>query len=556
MKKMTLFVVITMITILGVYSPQVYATQQFVDVPSTHEASEEINYLVNNGVIKGYTENGKTYYKPSNSVTRGQAAKMVVIASGLSPLVVSKSSFSDIPAGTELSGYVERAVQKGFFDEINGTRFNASQVLTRGEMSKVLALSFNLDINKYASYSNPFSDISTSNKYYKYINAIYYSGLTQGDRGNYKPNNNLTRSQFALFVARGSSEKYRLDIPVQGVTVPNIADAKGQIVSTTNNLNVRSSASTSSTVVGQIHNGDKLYTYGLENGWYKVAFDNKYAYVSSSYAKMVVESGGSNDSNTGNNEVSSNLIGRATVDGLNVRASASSSSKSVGILNRGDEVAVLSISGFWAKINYKGQEAYAHKSYLKLINKTGSALKGRIIVLDPGHGGKDPGAVSGNYTEKAVVFKVANIVKQKLENAGATVKMTRTSDVFPSLEQRVSFAQANFAEVFVSIHVNSATNSSAKGTETYYSISANANEKEDYQLASNINSQIVNNASMTNRGVKREDWYVVRNSVFPSVLVELGFISNSEDRAKLVDDKYAEIFGDSIYKGILQYYSN
>ena len=243
------------------------------------------------------------------------------------------------------------------------------------------------------------------------------------------------------------------------------------------------------------------------------------------------------------------------MNNLNIRSGPSASTKTIGTLNRGEEVAVLSINGFWAKIVYKGQEAYTHKSYLKLINKTGSALKGRIIVIDPGHGGKDPGAVSGSDSEKAIVFKVANIVKQKLENAGAIVKMTRGSDVYPSLEDRVDFAHANYAEVFVSIHVNSATSSSAKGTETYYSISANDNEQEDYLLASSINSQIVNNANMTNRGVKREDWYVIRNSVFPSVLVELGFISNSDDKAKLTSDKYVQIFGDSIYNGIVQYYS-
>ena len=67
------------------------------------------------GVIKGYTEKGKTYYKPYNNVTRGQVAKMVVVASGNKPLVVNRSSFTDVKAGTELTGYVERAIQLGFF---------------------------------------------------------------------------------------------------------------------------------------------------------------------------------------------------------------------------------------------------------------------------------------------------------------------------------------------------------------------------------------------------------------------------------------------------------
>jgi len=91
------------------------ASGGFVDVPKDQEAYEEINYLVSLGVIKGYTENGKAYYKPYNNVTRGQVAKMAVIASGNKPLVVNKSSFSDVKVGTELSGYVERAIQLGLF---------------------------------------------------------------------------------------------------------------------------------------------------------------------------------------------------------------------------------------------------------------------------------------------------------------------------------------------------------------------------------------------------------------------------------------------------------
>jgi len=119
----------------------------------------------------------------------------------------------------------------------------------------------------------------------------------------------------------------------------------------------------------------------------------------------------------------------------------------------------------------------------------------------------------------------------------------------------VKITNDNFGEVFVSIHVNSAASSSAKGTETYYSVSTGDMYKEDINLATYINNQIVNNADMTNRGVKKEAYYVINNTIIPAVLVELGFVSNSADRAKLVNDQYVSIFADSIYKGIVQYYS-
>lgn len=134
--------------------------------------------------------------------------------------------------------------------------------------------------------------------------------------------------------------------------------------------------------------------------------------------------------------------------------------------------------------------------------------------------------------------------------------MTRTGDTYPTLQDRVQITNDNYGEIFVSIHVNSAASASAKGTETYYSVSSGDMYREDVNLATKINTQIVTNANMQNRGVKQQSFYVINNMIIPSVLVELGFISNTDDRAKLVNDKYVEIFADSIYKGIVQYYGN
>lgn len=617
----------------------VSASQRFVDVPSSHGAYEEINYLVDLGVIKGYTENGKSYYKPNNYVTRGQAAKMVVESTGHEPLVVSKSSFSDIKPDLypELSGYVESAVKLGFFTEYSDGKFAPNTPLTRNEMAKTLANAFNLDVEKYANLTVPFTDISPKDPYYKYIAAIYYNGITKGNETGTKfnPSEPVKRSQFASFIARSAEEKYRLDLPVQGVTVPNEEDAIGTVKATTNSLNVRSSAtsSTSTNIIGKVNTGAKFPVFEVEGSWLKVSYNGRYAYISSSYTQFLDQDGqpvgsvkkevlanaskvtfyktrdingkelGSfsngekikvyktvgnwyltvqngipgyvrtsqtkeiepveekpneeqppNVDDNQDNELKTNTIGMATVDSLHIRSEASSSSKSLGTINRGTYVEVHSISGNWAKISYNGINGYTHKTYLRLINQSGSAVAGRIIVLDPGHGGKDPGTSKSGAIEKEIVLKVATKVKQKLEAAGAKVYMTRAGDTYPTLQDRVDFAQNNYAEVFVSIHVNSASSESASGTETYYSISGNVNEKEDYRLASAINSQIVNNAGMVDRSVRREDYFVVRNLLLPSVLVELGFVTNPSDREKLISSEYVDIFADSIYKGIVQYY--
>ena len=96
----------------------------------------------------------------------------------------------------------------------------------------------------------------------------------------------------------------------------------------------------------------------------------------------------------------------------------------------------------------------------------------------------------------------------------------------------------------------------AKKVAKFEKETAKAKAKEDKKLATYINNEIVNNADMKNRGVKKANYYVIKNMMIPSVLVELGFISNSDDRAKLINDKYVEIFADSIYQGIIDYYGN
>lgn len=554
-KKISILFIIAVFSIVLLFDSNVSANtgKQFADLPPSLEGAAEINYLVKLGVINGYPGN---VFKPEISVTKGQAAKMVVIAGGYKSLSVSKPSFSDLKSRPELSGYIERAVSLGFFNKITNGKFMPDAPLTRGEMSKVLATALKLDVNKYASIASPFSDISKNSPYHKYINALYYNGITVGSNGKFNPSDVLTRKHFSMFVARSKNDSFRLDVKVADVNVPNQKEIIGKVASTTDFLNVRSSKSTTdkSNIVGQVNNGHVFDAYAIEDNWIKVSYNNQYGYVSAQYTKFVDP----NDSQQipGKEQITTKLIGRATVNNLKIRSSASPASTSIGVLNRGDEVSVISVDGFWAKIQYEGNEAFVHKTYLKLINKAGSSVAGRIIVLDPGHGGKDPGAMNGSYNEKRIALSVANVVKRKLENDGAIVYMTREGDSFPTLQQRVDFAHNHFAEVFVSIHVNSASNTSANGTETYYSISANDNEKEDFSLASNINSQIINNADMYNRGVKREDWYVVRYSRFPSVLVELGFISNSNDLSKLVSSEYTEIFGDSIYKGIVNYYKN
>lgn len=633
LKKISIIVCVLLISasIFTIHSAN--ASGGFEDISAKHEAYEEINYLVSSGVIKGYTEKGKTVFKPNQNVTRGQVAKMVVIASGNKPLTVKKSNFSDVAVGTELSGYVERAVQLGFFATNTKGQFLPNKPLTRDEMSFVLTKAFNLDISGYQNIDSPFDDVTITHPYVQYVNAIYYNGITKGSGNHYYPNNQVTRAQFALFVARAKSEKYRLELPVKGVEVPDSQQVIGVIQVTTDGLNIRKSSDMSSNtnIVGTVNKGGKLSVYAVEGDWLKVSYKGAYAFIYKSYAQFLDADGNTLGTvqkqvttqkevhvyvkpNTSSKiistvktkiqlpvyktvngyyltvvdglpgyieanrtedvemeqpsipeptpeptpptpTVSGDLLGRVTVDSLNIRKEANSSSAVVGKLSKGASVQVNSIHEYWARITFEGIEGYVHKSYLKLLNQSGNPLQNRMIVLDPGHGGKDVGTLSGNIYEKTITLKVGTLVKQKLEAAGAKVMMTRTGDTYPSLQDRVDFTNTNFGEIFVSIHVNSAGNTSAQGTETYYAVTTGDMYQEDMDLAKFVNDQIVNNLNMKNRGIKEQKYYVIANMSIPSILVELGFLSNSEDRNKLTDDQYIELYAESIYKGILEYYT-
>ncbi|MGM9944918.1 MAG: S-layer homology domain-containing protein, partial [Lysinibacillus sp.] len=287
LKKFALTFVIVIMSMFSIQSA--YASQQFADIPTSHEAYKEINYLVNKGVIRGYTENGKQLFKPEDNVRRWQVAKMVINAAGIQVSKPSKSSFTDVKAGTEESMYVEAAVQLGIIEPTSKTTFSPHTPITRNEMAKALAVAFKIPASNYADLEVPFTDVSKSNVYYKYISAIYYNGITQGSNGKYLPNNNVKRSQFALFVARAASKDFRLELPVQGVTVPNPADAIMQVKATTDNLNVRSSAVFSGTanVLGKVNKGHVFNVYEIGTDYYKVDYNGRYAYIYKTYVEEV-----------------------------------------------------------------------------------------------------------------------------------------------------------------------------------------------------------------------------------------------------------------------------
>lgn len=172
--------------------------------------------------------------------------------------------------------------------------------------------------------------------------------------------------------------------------------------------------------------------------------------------------------------------------------------------------------------------------------------KQRIIVLDPGHGGKDAGAIGvGGLREAEVNLLLTHMVKARLEHA-YKILMTRVGDQTVALAARCNVANTENAALFVSIHCNAAANVLAHGTETYY-LGAQAKP-----LAERIHAGLVG-LGFKDRGVKRNKYYVLRHTKMPAVLVEVGFITNLEDSAKLASVEFLNAVADVIATAIHEY---
>ncbi len=179
-----------------------------------------------------------------------------------------------------------------------------------------------------------------------------------------------------------------------------------------------------------------------------------------------------------------------------------------------------------------------------------------IVVLDAGHGGKDPGAQNKGTNEKDLNFKIIyTLMKSYFSGNAPDIKVywTRTSDTYITLANRAAFAKSVGADAFISLHMNSASKSSANGTEVYYSVS---NNKSGFggitskKMANLFRTQLLKDLHTSNRGTKTAAYYVLKHNTVPSILIELGFISGSTDYAKLTSSSFQKTAAKSIYTGI------
>lgn len=189
----------------------------------------------------------------------------------------------------------------------------------------------------------------------------------------------------------------------------------------------------------------------------------------------------------------------------------------------------------------------------QVVAQVSGKLVGLTIVVDPGHGGSDPGAVGNGLKEADLTLDISNRLKSKLQSVGGYIVMTRTADTYVSLDKRVQIANSAGANAFVSIHLNSFSSGSAHGTETYWDDTYASAESKS--LANEIQKELIKDLGTNDRGVKEAGFRVIKSATMASVLVEVAFISNDSDANKLATAQFRDKAAQAIYEGILNYYA-
>ncbi|TLQ04935.1 N-acetylmuramoyl-L-alanine amidase [Pediococcus stilesii] len=246
------------------------------------------------------------------------------------------------------------------------------------------------------------------------------------------------------------------------------------------------------------------------------------------------------------------------LDQVAIRSSASRTSKKIGVLDQYQSVSVLSETNNWYRIRYDDSKIgwipswITNRSFAKGQKQT--PLSESIIVIDPGHGGTDSGAlgIDQSHEEKNYTLKTSKAIETKLDQAGAKVIMTRNNDSFVDLAPRPQIANKSNADAFISIHYDSSdTNNSGTGDTTYY-----YHNNGSIQLAQAINKQLINYIPLYNRGVKFANYQVLRDNKRPAILIEGGYINTDSDFKVLSSSSYPKKVSTAVYKGLTNFLTN
>lgn len=327
-------------------------------------------------------------------------------------------------------------------------------------------------------------------------------------------------------------------------------------------VNIRKKADLTSKKLGVANKGQQFKVIDRNHNWVQIEYSKKKkGWVYSFYGTFTVQA----QPNSTDDVEETTTAETVTIiyNGTNLRESASTSSNVVTRVDAGETYPIIGTEGEWYQIALPENEvAYVanwvvtnnqapteETSENKLADRKEGTLKGVTIVLDPGHGGNDHGTTGTRGTaEKDITTKTAELLKSKLRAAGATVILTRESDVYVDLRKRVAIGHQADADAFISIHYDAIDDSSVTGFTTYYT---NSYQKE---IADYVHAGLASKVSIRDRGVQAGNYLVLRENRQNAILIELGYLSNPTEERSITSEYYREQATLGIYQGLLNYF--
>lgn len=344
-----------------------------------------------------------------------------------------------------------------------------------------------------------------------------------------------------------------------------------------NSLNVRSEPAANAAITGSLANGAVVTVTEEQHGWLKVRAGSVSGWVAGYYLKRTsgAASAGTSSASSANTSVktSSASSGTAvvTASSLRIRGGPGTSYEVVGSLQSGNTVTILLRQGAWSRIRTAGgttgwvstqylaggsvpnlSTASSNAQKTSVIRKSGS-IRGKLIVVDPGHGGSDPGMLGTTYDtmEKDLTLQTSLYLRDYLTAKGARVELTRTrGDQKPALSRRVQIGTQLGADAFVSIHYNSSPKN-VSGTLTFF-----YSEQNDLRLARAIETRLGAGIGLRSNGLSFGDYHILRENPLPAALIELGFLSNPYDESIVRKAAYQRKAAQAIAEGLADYYKN
>ena len=329
-----------------------------------------------------------------------------------------------------------------------------------------------------------------------------------------------------------------------------------EAIITTNQLNIRNGPGTNFEIIGQANTNDIFPIIAEQHEWVQIQLEEETGWVINEYITINRESNIQTVTTDEQTEESTSEVKETITilfDHTQLRDGPSTDFEIIDFADKNTQYDVIAEEEDWYKVSRDDFTGYLLKQLVQQDKaSTTGDLKNKTIVIDAGHGGRDVGAIgaTGVY-EKDIVYLTAHHLEQELTMLGANVLLTRPDDEFISLGSRIAFSNIMNTDAFISIHYNSVPElPNVTGIETYYYHAQNK------VLAKFIQQEIIKETDANNRGTTHGNFAVLRQNFKPAVLVELGFISNSENEALLGTTAYQQKIVTGIANGLRKYFAN